>query len=394
MSTLTALVGALALSGAAAPDDNSPNLDDVADTNSNVNIVLPTDVSVTVFGRAQLDALFGSGDSPFDTVDEVGFRRARIGVKGEAGVFDYKAEYDFAGGDADFADLFLGWKNSPLGRAQVGHFKEPVGLEELTSSRFITFTERALTAAFTPSRNVGIMFSDSTDQVAWQYGVFGADTDSSGGGKIDGMYALSGRIVFPVVNDDNNQVHLGLSASVRSQDTVDYTTRSEVPFVSAVAGTGPLSNDGITLYGAEAAWVGGPWSVQGEYLAADVTDAATATSATEDATYGAWYVEGSYYLTGESRNYQQSRGVFGRPPVTEDFDGEGGMGAIQFAVRYSMLDLNDGPTTDELSDITLGMNWWLNDHTRVSANYVTSNYESGAVDEDADYLAVRFQFDF
>lgn len=390
MSTLTTLVGALALSGVTTTADDSANLDDVADVSSNINITLPVDVTATVFGRVQLDGVWGTGDAPYDTLDQVGFRRSRVGVKGKAGVFDYKAEYDFAGGDADFADVWMAWKNSPLGMATVGHFKEPIGLEELTSSRFTTFTERSLAAAFTPARNVGIQFSDSTDQIAWQYGVFGSDTDSYGWGQIDGQYAISGRVTGLVVDDEDNKVHLGISASNRSQDSVRYSSGPEVPFVGRIGDTGALSNDGVLLYGVEAAWVGGPWSAQAEYIAADVDNAA----GVDDATYGGYYVEGSYYITGESRNYKQASGRFDRPPVSEDFDGEGGMGAIQLAARYSMLDLNDGPTVDEVNNLTLGVNWWLNDHTRVAANYVNSAYEAGSFDEDANYLVVRFQVDF
>ena len=160
--------------------------------------------------------------------------------------------------------------------------------------------------------------------------------------------------------------------------------------VSRVADTGSLTNDGVTLFGAEAAWVGGPWSAQAEYIGAEVDNAA----GVDDASYSGYYVEGSYYLTGESRNYKKSVGHFDRPAVNEDFDGEGGMGAIQLAARYSMLDLNDGPTIEEVENFTLGANWWLNNHTRVTFNYVNSSYEAGSFDEDADYLLFSMQLDF
>ncbi len=64
------------------------------------------------------------------------------------------AQYDFAGGDADFKDVYVGLKKLPgVGTLKVGHFKEAFGLEELTSSKYITFIERSLpTEAFAPSR--------------------------------------------------------------------------------------------------------------------------------------------------------------------------------------------------------------------------------------------------
>ena len=391
MITLTTLVGALALSGPAnANEEVTPNLDDVASFDTNINVNIPVDVNLTLMGRVQAVGVWGSGEAPYDTVDQVGFRRSRLGVKGTAGVLNFKAEYDFAGGDADFNDVYVGWKNSPLGAARLGHMKEPMGLEQLDSSKYVTFVERSLADTFNPARNVGIQFGDSTEQLSWQYGVFGSDTDSFGWGDVDGMYAITGRLTGLVLDDEDNTVHLGISASNRSQDTVRYRARPEASLVSRVADTGSLVNDGVTLFGAEAAWVGGPWSAQAEYIGAEVDNAA----GVDDASYSGYYVEGSYYLTGESRNYKKSVGHFDRPAVNEDFDGEGGMGAIQLAARYSMLDLNDGPTIEEVENFTLGANWWLNNHTRVTFNYVNSSYEAGSFDEDADYLLFSMQLDF
>ena len=38
---------------------------------------------------------------------------------------DFKVQYDFAGGDADFTDIYLGMKNVPyVGHVRVGQFKE------------------------------------------------------------------------------------------------------------------------------------------------------------------------------------------------------------------------------------------------------------------------------
>ena len=45
---------------------------------------------------------------------------------------------------------------------QVGHFKEPMGFEELTSSKYLTFMERSLTDSDQPSRNSGVMIGNSS----------------------------------------------------------------------------------------------------------------------------------------------------------------------------------------------------------------------------------------
>ncbi len=73
-------------------------------------------------------------------------RRARIGMAGTLyrNVF-FRAEYDFAGGDAEPKDVYLGVQGIPwVGRITVGHFKEPFSMESIASSNDITFLEPSL----------------------------------------------------------------------------------------------------------------------------------------------------------------------------------------------------------------------------------------------------------
>ena len=48
----------------------------------------------------------------------------------------------------------------------------------------------------------------------------------------------------------------------------------------------------------------------------------------------------------------------------------------------------------EIQAVTLGVNWYLNPHTRIMFNYVHSNFEDGAIDDDLDAFMMRFQVDF
>lgn len=113
----------------------------------------------------------------------VEFRRARLYTSGTVyGSVEFKVQYDFAGGDADFKDVYLGLKKVPgVGHIKVGHFKEPFSLEGLTSSKYITFMERALPNAFSPSRNTGIMLHNPVldKRMTWAVGYF-YNTDDYG----------------------------------------------------------------------------------------------------------------------------------------------------------------------------------------------------------------------
>ena len=119
------------------------------------------DLKLKIGGRLMIDWLWSSEDKEIrqdvgEQEDGVEIRRARLYFSGL--IYDnveYKLQFDFAGGDVDLKDAYLGLTDFPLGKLRMGHFKEPFSLEELTSSKYITFLERALPNIFTPSRNTG-----------------------------------------------------------------------------------------------------------------------------------------------------------------------------------------------------------------------------------------------
>jgi len=148
-------------------------------------------------GRIQNDWLWISEDSDLkadvgEQEDGTEFRRARLYLSGLIyGNVEFKAQYDFAGGDADFKDVYIGLLDLPIGNIRVGHFKEPFSLEELTSSNHITFLERALPNALAPSRNAGVMLygtalAASNPRMTWALGVF-RDTPDDGDIRLDDL---------------------------------------------------------------------------------------------------------------------------------------------------------------------------------------------------------------
>ena len=356
-------------------------------------------VRLKIGGRIMNDwAFFGVDDDlqaakgAFD--DGTEFRRARLYVAGEVyGNVIFKAQYDFAGGDADFKDMYVGLKDLPGGATlKIGHFKEPFGLEELTSSKYITFMERSFAATFAPSRNTGIGVHGHCmdERVTWSGGVF-HDVGSFGDGKGD-AYNVTGRVTgLPLYEDDGARlVHLGLAYSHKNPDnTIKFSAHPESHIAPALVSTGDVAADSVDLIGTEAAVVLGPASIQGEYVFARVD-----TSSGSDADLSGYYVQASYFVTGEHRHYSRSHGAFSRVKPAHSFIGKegGGPGAIELALRYSSIDLTDGSVTGgELDDIAVGVNWHLNANTRVMANYVRADLDSVG---EADIFQTRFQIDF
>ncbi|MFQ5792007.1 MAG: OprO/OprP family phosphate-selective porin [Acidobacteriota bacterium] len=350
-------------------------------------------------GRIQNDWAFASGDDDVEAAvgDLVGgteFRRARLYVQGTVHRrVEFKTQFDFAGGNVVFKDVYIGVTKLPgLGGIRIGHFKEPFSLEELTSSKYITFLERSLPSIFYPSRNTGLMVHNRVagQRASWALGVF-KEVGGSGNVANEDDYIFTARITgLPWFKEGGRyMLHLGGSYSFRSpnEDQIRYRQRPEVHLSPRFVDTKTFEADSVNLFDLEVSLVAGPLSAQGEYLTSlvDAPDAG-------DPAFRAFYLQASYFLTGENRAYSRSSAAFSRVKVRKNLGADGGAGAWEVAVRYSKLDLEEeGVTGGELSDVTVGLNWHLNPVTRFMFNYVFADRDALG---EANFFQMRFQIDF
>ncbi|MBN1918761.1 MAG: porin [Verrucomicrobia bacterium] len=338
-----------------------------------------------------LDAALDDEEDPLDEAIE--FRRARLYFSGT--IYDsveFKAQYDFAGGEAALKDMYIGILNVGPGTVRVGHFKEPFSLEEITSSKYVTLMEGSLANTFSPSRNVGIGYLGNAmnERITYGAGIF-RETDDFGEFAGGSDYNLTARVTGVPLYEDKGErlLHLGAAYSHRKLpgDEVRYRARPEAHLSTRFVDTGDFEAEEVDLIGVEAAAVFGPLSVQGEYIMAAVQSAASG-----DPDFAGYYVEASYFLTGEHRRYKLSEGAFDRVRPNRNLMVDGGMGAVQLTARYSSIDLTDGTIEGgEMDDITLGANWYLNPNTRIMLNYVNSDVSGVG---EADIVQMRFQIDF
>jgi phosphate-selective porin OprO/OprP len=141
--------------------------------------------------------------------------------------------------------------------------------------------------------------------------------------------------------------------------------------------------DSIDRRGVEALWIDGPWSVQGEYLASTVSF----SNGQPDYRGNGYYGFVSWVATGESRPY--SGGNVG------NIKPKGKYGALEFALRYSELDLDDrGILGGRERNWTLGANWYLNNYLKLQANYVHVQSERRGLRLDPQVFEVRAQIQF
>ncbi len=337
-------------------------------------------------GRLHADATFHSGDNKLskEATDGTEIRRARIYLKGVMWKdFKYQSEFDFADNSVGIKDLFVTYKGLDWLEITVGNQKQPISMELQESSNDIMFTERSLVNSLTHifDRAIGLHVKSSGHDWSAQFGAYG---DAIGGAnKVnnnDEGWGLASRATYAPINTKNQVVHLGAYGGYRAPTETGNVYNSgkalsfsyETTHMSnlKLSNTGSITNvDDVVLAGVEAAYMHGPFSLQGEYARAWVNR----DNALNTLQFDALYVQAAWTLTGESRTYKGSDGEFKRLKPAKNFSlRNGGWGAVELAARYGQNDLNaDGQVPDGGSEkaVTVAVNWYLNENVRLMADY-------------------------
>ena len=341
------------------------------------------------------------------------FRRLRVNIQTTIyDVLDFKLDLDFAN-IGEIKDNWIGLKKKipVLGYIKVGHMKEPISLEEQTSTTNITFMERSLpTLAFAPGRNFGLMFNNTSlqDRMTWAAGVFFNTGSFSSVGdardRISGAngYNLSARVTgLPWYEDGGKELlHLGLSYShgVRDKNKEVKLSASPESYLKddRLVDTGDLFMNRVDLINTELAMVLGLFSLQGEYF-----HAFTGASEVGHPKFWGVYLQASYFLTGEHRTYDTANGIFSQiKPKNDFYPLKGKWGAWEVATRLSYLDLNgEDIKGGKERNFTAGLNWYFNPNIRLMFNYIRAHVEDRReyppVDKvNANIFQARFQINF
>lgn len=338
--------------------------------------------TVSFEGLLQGDALWfdedasdldGGGDDRASAI-----RRAELVLEGEAPWgLDWVLGYDAK--SERWLDVNLKRGIGP-GALQLGQFKQPNSLEELSSTRNNDFVSKAAaTNAFAVARRLGVAYR--VDHGHWTLAASAFGRDINGGGAQDSGYGLRG--TWAPVQEQGRLLHFGISWVDQDTDADRYRLRVRPQADLAVlrlVDTGTLADtDRSAIAGFETLWISGPVKLQGEWF----QGAVERHSAPDFAPRGG-YLSALWNLGGQTWGYKG--GVPGTPLP------EAGGSLWQAGLRLDALDLDDGTVRGgTLEALTVGVNWYYGRHLKAMLNYVDVRTERQDVSDDPDLVELRLQ---
>ncbi len=358
---------------------------------------------IKIGGRIQYDIMMIEQndmlDENFFAPNGTEFRRLRFFISGLLfGNMKFKLQMDFSRGDAGVKDAYIEMTKIPwIGHIRVGHFKQPFGFELLTSSNDITMMERSLTDTFTPERDLGIMIYNHhfNKRFSWYAGYF-YPTRNIGlylGNQYRITFRLAGQPIYKPDGKWFTVMHFGAAYVHQFNDNrlLVFNDRPEDHLAPKYVALAIEKTKTADVMGAEFVFILGPLSFQGEYMTAKVVPSTSMNTLFTSYNYNSGYAILSWFITGEHKNYSQTKTAFGRLKPKKNL-GKGGWGAFEVSLRYSSVNLNDKDLRGgKMQDITAGLNWYLNQAVRFMFNYVYSDVGNQGF---ANIYQMRFQVAF
>ena len=316
-------------------------------------------------GRIQADAaIYHSDDIDLNNGTEV--RRARFAAKGNIEDWGYKLQYDFISSEAikDAYVVYQGFNNTEV---LIGSQIEAFAMEPQTSSNDVTFIERStVIEAFGLNRAIGVAARQWGDNWSLNYGVYGQDVNHDKGG--DEQLNFNARFNYaPIISDDKLVSFGGSIAAINlpEGETVRFRSRAESHQADTrIADTHKLAADKYNMYALESAIKLGSITLLGEYITTDVNLTHNGT-----AQFDGFYLSASYLFDAQVRPYSTKQGKFKRIKPSKK-------GLWEVAARFSSLDLNDTSANiygGQVDSITLGANYYINNHMRAMFNIVSAD---------------------
>lgn len=358
------------------------------------------------------------------------FHRNRFGIKGYVTKqIEYEIEHEFTEHELTEKDITAGitpksrWKDAYVNlrymknaQIQIGKFKVPFGLDQLTGVTHNDFIYRSLGANYlAPGRDIGAQVHGSIWKHGLEYatGVFQHDGDNARSKKIEGggttfSTRVNGTPFRHLSSSSIGAIDVGTAFAISALSDDSFrpnglrgrTVMTQDDFYESVYVKGHRRR-----WEADIDWTSGPASARAEYtwVSDDRLKQSIGDQDLPDARARSWYVSGTWVLTGEDKK---------RPLKAASPFVQGGIGAIELAIRYERMWFDSTSTAAEEGlrnpraetifpsgdqALTLGINWTLNRFTKIQVNGIREHVEdpqrSPVANGDAFWSRViRLQF--
>jgi phosphate-selective porin OprO and OprP len=341
-------------------------------------------------------------------VPEWELHRNRIGISGYLfKKVEYEVERELTEKELTDKDILAGvtpashWKDVNVNltfvknaQVQIGKFKVPFGLDQLTGVTHNDFIYRSLGANYlAPARDIGAMVHGRFFKRGLNYwaGVFQHDGDNARSKKIQGgdetfAARVTGMPFRKIASGSIAAIEIGSSFAISKLSDDSFrpnglrgrTVVSQDTFAEPVYVKGHRRR-----WEADADWASGPFAARTEYtwVSDDRNGQGLGDENLPDARARSWYVSGVWVVTAENKM---------RPlkPATEFL--QGGWGAVEVVARmerlwYDSVGPSNGiafrnpraetilPTGDRV--VTVGANWILNRFTKLQINAIREHLE-------------------
>ena len=333
--------------------------------------------------------------------------RNRVGIQGSFfKKIDYEVERELTEQELSEKDILLAytpksqWKDVNVNvkymknaQIQVGKFKVPFGLDELTGVSHNDFVYRTLGANYIdPGRDIGGMVHGSFFKHGLTYaaGVFRHDGDNARSKKVEGGdRTVAARVTVAPFR------RVGLPGDIDVGTAFAVSALSDDPYLpNGLRGRTILTQDTFfqpvyvkghrRRWEADVDWTAGPASARAEFtwVGDGRLKQGLGDEDLPDARARSWYVAGTWILTGEPKT---------RPLKAGGEFLQGGFGAVEVVARYERLwfDSADGAGVDQPSRtpraasimpsgdraLSLGVNWALNRWVKLQFNGIREHVE-------------------
>ncbi len=336
-------------------------------------------------------------DGKFRFNNGIMIRRARFALKGTLyEKWMAELDLDFAYNEVEIKDMYIGYEFNDHVSVKVGNFKEPMSMERITSSKYLSGMERPMAVEmFAAGRRLGIAATAWNRHWWVSGGFFGSEVSILQKEKNRGHdgYGFTARAaVSPILRDDMT-LHIGAYGTYRTPEALGLENRlvefrtfpeSRVDRRRFVRTEIPNVNH-YTTTGIELAYKYRKLLTYGEYIFTDLSRYRLDGDKKVDlknATFDGWYATVSYMILGGQREYAPDDAEFGPMSYVREKGGN-----LELAARVSNVNLNDFHdassviTGGEATSYSASLNWYPNRNILIGLNYTFMDNDKYADDK-------------